>query len=208
MTDTTKAAVEAAWRNYCEAGIASGVGGDGETDLYDIEDMNEAAHEIAEIARKLVAERDAALAGAVRVKPLIWEYFDAWTHWARIERGSYYVEERNGRWRLGWCVNGQAFPLMHTDDTMPEDLETAKAAAQSDYDARIRAALEPDPERLSAVRAMIESARRDALEEAAKVAEIFVFSVIDHPRLSGLRADEVAAAIRALADNVGQNEPN
>jgi len=167
---------------------------------------------------------------AVKVKPLVWECFDAWTHWARMERGSYYVEERNGRWRLGWCVSDQSFPLMHTDDTMPEDLEAAKAAAQADYDARIRAALEPTPADTSplAAVAMREAAADlidcdgcvdrnccDPVNCAAMVAaEVRALPLPDDAALlrAAMAVPEVAAMYHALvvwdaAHRTGKNEP-
>lgn len=129
MTDTTKAAVEAAWQNYCEAAISSGVGGDGETDLYDIEGMNDAAHEISDLARKLVAERDAAMAGAVRVKPLVWGMDGIGRCVASSLLGAYLIS------KTGW---GRASDRNETRSDDP------KSAAQTDYEARILSALAPD----------------------------------------------------------------
>jgi hypothetical protein len=111
------------------------------------------------------------------VKPLEWVSFDAWTHWARVDRGIYYIEERNGVWRLGWRVNDQSFPLMHT---LPTDLDAAKAAAQSDYAARILAAIDlselthlrsANASLLAANQAMvgrIDAIRAESLEQARR----------------------------------------
>ena len=113
-----------------------------------------------------------------RIKPLVWESFDAWTHWAQLDRGSYYIEERNGKWRLGWRINNQSFPLMHTDDTLTTDLDDAKAAAQADYAANITAAI--DPEWLEAVDALVEAAGKSRLAFSGYVSAHYAVDALDN----------------------------
>lgn len=82
---------------------------------------------------------------SVRVKPLVWENFDAWTFWARCPVGSYQVEERNGVWKAT-LDNTRGLEVVYeytTDGLTSDDFQGAKAAAQADYEARILAALEP-----------------------------------------------------------------
>lgn len=109
--------------------------------------------------QELKAERDAALAGAVRVKPLEWEVTD----WSA---GSGVNGEDDIAWEAQTCLNswGYGIEWLGGDKfeydgarTAFKSLPEAKAAAQADYDARIRAALEPDPERLAVVRELQEA---------------------------------------------------
>lgn len=79
-----------------------------------------------------------------KIKLLEWHNFDAWTHWAEGACGTYHVEERNGYWQVELRVGSLVHGVTETDGTTPPDLAAAKAAAQADYEARIRAALEPD----------------------------------------------------------------
>ena len=114
----------------------------------------ERAHQVA----TLTAERDAAKAGVVRVKPLVWtnrEY--DWSWWADIPfgRGMYQI-----RHEVGYFVD-------FDDETISgchRTLGAAKAAAQADYEARILAALEPAP-------VSDEALIRAALEAAAETLE-------------------------------------
>lgn len=78
-----------------------------------------------------------------KVKQLDWHNFDAWTYWAEAVCGTYHVEERNGWWQVEVRFGGLVHVVAVTDDTLPADLEAAKAAAQADYTARILAALTP-----------------------------------------------------------------
>lgn len=78
-----------------------------------------------------------------KVKPLVWHNFDAWTHWAEAVCGTYHVEERNGYWQVELRVGGLVHHVTTTDDTLPEDLDAAKAVAQQDYDPRILCELAP-----------------------------------------------------------------
>lgn len=91
----------------------------------------------------------------VTVKPLEWHNFDAWTHWAEGVCGTYHVEERNGYWQVELRGGGLVHGVTQTDDTTPADLDAAKAAAQADYEARIRSALTiapaPDTEKVAAL---------------------------------------------------------
>ena len=91
----------------------------------------------AEVAR-LTAERDAAIAGAVTVKPLEWHksHFTSWRgDWHTVPT-NYTVRcaDENG-WR--WSHSG-GFGYCHSD-------EAAKAAAQADYERRVRSAITPAP---------------------------------------------------------------
>jgi len=80
---------------------------------------------------------------ASKVRQLEWHNFDAWTHWAEGACGTYHVEERNGYWQVELRVGGLVHGVTATDDTTPEYLDAAKAAAQADYERRILAALAP-----------------------------------------------------------------
>lgn len=113
----------------------------------------------------LVAERDAALAGAVRVKPLAWAKDGIGTDAARSILGVYLIS------KTGW---GRA---SDRNETRSED---PKSAAQADYEARIRAALEPDPERLAKVEADLALAV-DALDSIA----IYGSDTLSGPSRSG-----------------------
>lgn len=86
-----------------------------------------------------------------KVKQLDWHNFDAWTHWAEAVCGTYHVEERNGWWQVELRFGGLVHIVSVTDDTLPADLDAAKAAAQSDYEARILAALDLTPAALRAI---------------------------------------------------------
>ena len=78
------------------------------------------------------------------LKPLAWHNFDVWTWWAESPSGTYHVEERNGYWQVELRVGGLVHHVFSTDDTTPEDMDAAQAAAQADYTARILAALDLD----------------------------------------------------------------
>ena len=105
-------------------------------------------------ARLFLAAQPAASSAPMRVKPLEWHNFDAWTHWAEGACGTYHVEERNGYWQVELRVGGLVHGVTATDDTTPADLDAAKAAAQADYEARILAALEPAPDMAELVEAL------------------------------------------------------
>ncbi len=101
--------------------------------------MPVADHE-AEIAR-LTAERDAVLAGAVKVKPLVWEQLGdrAWRAPSPFF-GSFRVEcYGDGPWQALWSVPVFCGTFVDGDFAGPDDAKRA-------IDARIRAALQPDPE--------------------------------------------------------------
>ena len=104
--------------------------------------------ELRDRAEKAEAERDAALAGAVKVKPLVWKNFDAWTYWAKCAFGTYRAQEGNGVWKatLRRGDNTELIYEYTTDGLTPKDFEAAHLAAQADYEARILAAIQPNPE--------------------------------------------------------------
>lgn len=94
----------------------------------------------AEIAR-LTAERDAALVGAVKVKPLVWEKLGdrAWRAPSPFF-GSFRVEcYGGGPWRALWSVPGLCDTFVDGDFAGPDDAKQA-------IDARILAAIQPDPD--------------------------------------------------------------
>lgn len=80
---------------------------------------------------------DELAARGVRVKPLVWHHFDAWTWWAESTSGTYHVEERSGVWKAELRFRDVAHIIYEIDD-----FETAIAAAEADHAARICAALE------------------------------------------------------------------
>jgi hypothetical protein len=86
----------------------------------------------------------AALSGAVKVKPLVWENFDAWTYWATCAVGTYHVHERNGVWKsIIQRKDGAELIYEYTTDGLtPDDFEAAQVASQADYEARILSALQ------------------------------------------------------------------
>jgi len=101
------------------------------------------AHEIVTLSVKWGIDQvnTRAALPAPAVKPLVWQNFDAWTFWAESLCGTYYVTERNGTWIAELKSQGSVHIIYEIDD-----LETAKAAAQADYEARIRSALTTEGE--------------------------------------------------------------
>lgn len=92
-------------------------------------------------SEKAEAERDAAMAGAVKVKPLVWEQLGdrAWRAPSPFF-GSFRVEcYGDGPWQALWSVPGFCGTFVDGDFTTPDDAKRA-------IDARIRAALQPDPD--------------------------------------------------------------
>lgn len=94
----------------------------------------------AEIAR-LTVERDAAMAGRVKVKQLAWQ-----TSGLKSDRAACYAYGLHG---YGYEIfhDGAWFSLRGPDGRLGGALpspDAAKAAAQADYEARILAAIQPD----------------------------------------------------------------
>lgn len=85
------------------------------------------------LARAEAAEARAD--AAVKVKPLVWEN-DNWTFRVRAKASI-------GDYVIWWGYNGEKHSLRFDDRAVTEHhtLEAAKAAAQADHDARIRAAI-------------------------------------------------------------------
>lgn len=106
-----------------------------------------------------LAALPAVAAPGVRVRELEWHNFDAWTYWAEGACGTYHIEERNGYWQVELRVGGLVHGVTDTDDTTPEDLDAAWAAAQADYEARILASLTPNPVP-DAVQALVKAAQK------------------------------------------------
>ena len=84
----------------------------------------------------------AAKAQAVRVKPLVWHNFDAFTYWSESTSGTYRVEERLGWWRCTLNLPRIEHLIYEYKSDGSHDNEAVKAAAQADHEARILAALE------------------------------------------------------------------
>ena len=101
----------------------------------------------AEEAETAIAALPAVTPG-VRVKPLAWENFDAWTYWAKSEVGTYRVKERNGVWKATLDDDTGALLIYEytTDGLTPDDFQAAQLAAQADYEARILSALDLTPQ--------------------------------------------------------------
>lgn len=111
--------------------------------------------EIAEAVLKLIADRDgewactvnrledeiASLNQRVAVKPLVWTNASppSWHAVCPISRKGYIIDREEGKWWACWNVDLPGF----------DDLDEAKAAAQSDYESRIRSALENSKARLA-----------------------------------------------------------
>ena len=91
----------------------------------------------AQVAREAMSAITALRAKAeVKVKPLVWRMEYGYTGRAETSIGVYLIERFPGQ--------GQPYRLINAFDgkSSHSTLEAAKAAAQADYDARIRAALE------------------------------------------------------------------
>ena len=116
----------------------------------------------AEIAR-LTAERDAALAKAVKVKPLVWvDFHDRGAKAHAWNEANYMIQKwSDGRWEISASYPGYSTSIYGTDRFYPT-IEAAKAAAQADYEARILDAIQPDPEaRQAALAAAVIAALHD-----------------------------------------------
>lgn len=88
--------------------------------------------ELRDRAEKAEAERDAALAGAVKVKPLVWPDFREGGTCGRPHHFQYFVtQDRHGRF---WA---------HFDMSQHDNLDDAKRHCDRHYQ---RAALQPDPD--------------------------------------------------------------
>ena len=101
---------------------------------------------------------DAALAGAVKVKPLVWAAHSRGVLTARTAFGTGY-SVADSQWNYG--------PTMVWFHAERGD-EAAKAAAQADYDARILAAIQPDPDARQADLAKAWTMATAAMAERAK----------------------------------------
>lgn len=118
---------------------------------------------LLERAEKAEAERDAALAGAVKVKPLVWELEPD-----RPAEDPYWIARPNEQKRhvvlKAWCEALNRWEFVW--DIFCETEELAKTAAQADYDARILAAIQPDPDARHAALVKAFCMGRDAAAEA------------------------------------------
>lgn len=108
----------------------------------------------AEIAR-LTAERGAAMAGLVKVKPLVWgESAFKGSEQALTSLACYLINKGTGFSFTLFGVRGTTYQTF-------KRIEAAKSAAQADYEARILAAIQPDTERAERVARTVESAPKD-----------------------------------------------
>ena len=114
----------------------------------------------AEIAR-LTAERDAALAGAVKVKPLVWVEVEKSRYGGKYTADGYTIRYIEGLWLLDFAGQSKAIWRFPT-------LDAAQAAAQADYEARILAAIQPDPAARQADLAKAWTMATAAMAERAK----------------------------------------
>ena len=128
------------------------------------------------IVARLTAERDDALVGAVKVKPLVWGpypnpvFAGSDIAFANVEwTVPYCYQVQRDPWAPGYMAFG--FPRHGTETWNSKGhptIEAAKAAAQADYDARILAAIQPDPDARQADLAKAWTMGRDAAAGAAK----------------------------------------
>ena len=120
----------------------------------------------------LLAERDAALAGAVKVKPLVWvDFHDRGAKAQAWNDANYLIQKwSDGRWEISASYPGYSTSIYGTDRFYPT-IEAAKAAAQADYTARILAALQPDPDARQADLAKAYGPILDLLPDAVRAAE-------------------------------------
>ena len=128
---------------------------------------------------------------SVKIKSLVWEepeFFGAnpshAPHTSSTTMGLYFANEH-----AFWYEGGPA--------NSADNLEAAKAAAQADYETRIRSALEPDPQ----------DARVAALVETMR--NIAVVGYSDDPSVSAAIARQVVSQARAALaafDKGGKDE--
>lgn len=79
-------------------------------------------------------------ADGVKVKPLVWEAISDTSFRAKaLMFGNVRVETYGSHWVINWSAPGYCDTLIAGEFDTPE---AAKAAAQADYEARIKAALE------------------------------------------------------------------
>lgn len=93
-----------------------------------------------ETIARLTAERDASVAGAVRVKPLVWEECSTGPRLVKQSATAF------GSYRVTQRFSPETFFHVETPDGAAfnaDCLASAQATAQADYEARILAALEP-----------------------------------------------------------------
>jgi len=141
--------------------------------------------ELHDRAEKAEAERDAAMAWAVKVKPLVWEKLGdrAWRAPSPFF-GSFRVEcYGGGPWQALWSVPGFCDTFVDGDFAGPDDAKQA-------IDARICAAIQPDPEAHQAALAKAFCMGRDMAAETADNCR--------RSALAGMGMGPVLDAIRAL----------
>ncbi len=144
------------------------------------------------------------VAEQVRVKPLVWEHLRETTAIADTALGQFHVYKT----ALGYGVrfNKVWIPMVESSNIW-DTIDEAKAAAQADYERRIRAALEPDEraedernkELIQAYTTGASDMRRRA---AASVREWQAFTKYAQERISDEMADEIMALdIVSLTDD-------
>ena len=133
--------------------------------------------------RRILALLDAPAPAGVTVKPLVWGYHPAGTIAAPPTGHAYIIDTR---------MKGRVYSVK---GFKPErefgSLDEAKAAAQTDYEARIMAALEPAPAGVT-------------VQEAAKVLQELVTCVEDGCYCSEMKmaaaVDEANRLLRAISE--------
>lgn len=95
--------------------------------------------ELRDRAEKAETERDAAMEVAVKVKPLVWFEVEKSRYGGKYTADGYTIRYIEGLWLLDFAGQSKAIWRFPT-------IEAAKSAAQADYEARILAAIQPDPE--------------------------------------------------------------
>ena len=142
--------------------------------------------------RNILRIEPAPNAGAGKVKPLVWykENERCWSaHWGFATYSVYLRDDGQYSMRMSWS-------LLMTDGYFAA-LEAAKAAAQSDYAARILAAIETTPDPRDAVIARLVEAM---LELRLVVENINGEDYLDRElkRLSLIRIDDILAAAKEV----------
>jgi len=197
--------------------VQCGLHEDNNTELFDIEDANEAMFEAAQALAARPAPQPAADMRVV-VKPLVWKPEDApCTRFKAEALGGHMMiveldpETHPGTYSVGIDLGGLCFKfiLAEYDDFLPkytapakfEGIEAAKAAAQADYETRI----------LSAIIGTATPSPSDKIAEAAidrcmqEIEDIICEADVSYPagRDAGTSIDfdrdAVLAALRALA---------
>lgn len=117
-------------------------------------ELEQAYLDLTAEVRRLTAERDAALAGAVRVKSLVWKKRDIDIHLAQ----NYRITPFYGQGPAAYYLARGSDMIAHGDTV--DDL---KSTAQADHERSVRAAIEPAEPSISAAETVLAALDPEAL---------------------------------------------